>query len=413
MLPKHLLLGIPDHRKISLDGRIWPVVYQGPAARWDLDSILASGVTIDDRTKTAYTSTGILEDDLDTQQIAYKFLGYLGTTPMPHIDRCNTAPPLDPNTFSDGSYLHPGQGLASATFGVWYPERECEDVTDEELEFCRQVLRAEGQQTAGVSIAGSLPGVYNSSTRAELAGSIVSFAKPGALHLALDNLSVVNGIKRILDGGKRARRPWSLRSDADLWEIAERAINAKGRNSITVTWTKGHATWRHILDGITSERNAIGNGYADAAADAGHEAVDKHDEQTVLSNIAAGQDAYVKLIFRLQRYALAIIKADKSARDENGFIPKGKTAPVQWLEIPTEIGRLDFTEGCSLDFLKIPLSVERKLEEECIFWKLTRWTTKGRPTTWLEMFALFRLWGGGQTHEPRHAYTQTFFPAKP
>ena len=307
MLRKHLLLGIPDHRKITLDGRLKAVDYQGPAARWDLDSLLATGVNCDDRTRDAYTATGILENDLDTQQIAYKFLGYLGATPMPQIIECTTAPPPDPNTFSDGSYLHPGQGLAYATFRVWHPERRGDEVTDAELEFCRQVLAVERQGAPGVSIAGSLPGVYNSSTRAELAGAIVSMTKPGALHLALDNLSVVNGIQRILDGAKRAlawnfctclsgRRPWSFRSDGDLWEIAERAIKARGVNSIAVSWTKGHATWRHILNGVTTERNAIGNGYADAAADAGHEVVDKHDQQLVLSHIAAGQASYTIFI---------------------------------------------------------------------------------------------------------------------
>ena len=224
--------------------------------------------------------------------------------------------------------------------------------------------------------------------------------KPGALHLALDNLSVVNGIQRILEGGKRPRRPWSLRPDGDLWEIAERAIKARGFNSIAVTWTKGHATWRHILEGVTTERSAIGNGYADAAADAGHEAVDKHDQQAVLNHIAAGQKAYTKLIARLQRYALAIMRADKVAREENGFVPKGKSAPVQWLQVPIEISRPDCAEGCSLEFLDIPWAIEKNLAEEAIFWRCTQWTTKGRPTTWLELYALFRIWGGGQRHEP-------------
>ena len=45
----------------------------------------------------------------------------------------------------------------------------------------------------GLSImAGTLSGVYNSSTRAELAAVIACLPKPGAIHIALDNRSVVD-----------------------------------------------------------------------------------------------------------------------------------------------------------------------------------------------------------------------------
>ena len=121
-------------------------------------------------------------------------------------------------------------------------------------------------------------------------------AKPGPLHIALDNLSVVNGVQDILDGTQRSRRPWALRADGDLWTIAEQAINIRGASPIKVAWTKGHATWIHFLQGISTHRGAIGNCYADAAADQGHKAAGRHDEQAVLSHINEMQMAYTQLM---------------------------------------------------------------------------------------------------------------------
>ena len=99
-------------------------------------------------------------------------------------------------------------------------------------------------------MAGSIPGVHNSSTRTELASVISALAKPGGLHIALDNLSVVQGIQSMLEGSSKTKRHWGLRPDGDLWQIAQEAIFARNPLSIAVTWTKGHATWRHIHEGI-------------------------------------------------------------------------------------------------------------------------------------------------------------------
>jgi len=173
-LPRHLLLGIPDHRKASLSGNLYPICYQGAGARWDLDCLLDSGVSISDETKAAYEATGIVDGELDAQQIAYKFLSYLGASPAPRINRCNEGPPELPNLFTDGSYLHPGQCLALASFGSWQPDRLLNEVTEEEQDFCRVVQCDVGKSPPGISMAGTIPGVFSSSTRAELAGVIAS-----------------------------------------------------------------------------------------------------------------------------------------------------------------------------------------------------------------------------------------------
>ena len=89
---------------------------------------------------------------------------------------------------------------------------------------------------------------------------------------------------------------------------------ARNPKSVATTWTKGHATWEHILDGVVSSANATGNGLADVAADQGHVAVGRQQEQCILSYLAATQKSYALLIARMQRYALAILAADKASR---------------------------------------------------------------------------------------------------
>jgi hypothetical protein len=122
-LPRHLLLGVPDHRTANLSGNLSPINHKGHGAKWDLDCLLDAAITISDEVKDAYEVTGIIEAELTTQQVAYKFLGYLGASPAPRIMRCDGRPPDQPNVYTDGSYLHPGLCLAYASFGSWEPAR--------------------------------------------------------------------------------------------------------------------------------------------------------------------------------------------------------------------------------------------------------------------------------------------------
>ncbi len=47
------------------------------------------------------------------------------------------------------------------------------------------------------------------------------------------------------------------------------AIQAKGIDSVKITWVKGHATEEHILKGISTATKKEGNDAADEAADKG------------------------------------------------------------------------------------------------------------------------------------------------
>ena len=251
----------------------------------------------------------------------------------------------------------------------------------------------------GLMMAGTIPGVYSSSTRAELASVIAALPKPGGLYFALDNRAVVDGIVNILNGFT-SRRPWALRPDGDLWSVAESAIAQRGRHSLRVRWTKGHATWWHIVGGYCTSRDVVCNGMSDIAADKGHQVTHRTDEQLIMSFLARGQRAYCKLIWRMQRYAIAIIKADSAERARREFVPRGKTALMQWIEAPPDpIIRPPCAQGARLSMLSLPRNLEGYLAEVSIFWQRTLWDPNGKPTTWLEIFALFRLWGGGKRGE--------------
>ena len=266
----------------------------------------------------------------------------------------------------------------------------------------------DGKDPPGISLAGVIPGVFGSSTRAELASVIAALAKPGPLHIALDNLGVVFGVIALLEGILTSTRPWALRPDGDLWAIAEKAIALSGASSISVAWTKGHATWIHLLNGTSTYRDAIGNGFADAAADHGHKVVGRHDEQRVLDCIAAKQNAYATMMIRFQRYAIAILRADKDERDRRSFTYTGKTGTITWIDLPLEPRpRPSFEEGCTLSFMALPRNLEKHLDEIAIFWQNSCWAPNGKPTTWLEIYALFKLWGG---ESPRRPWMSTVLP---
>ena len=185
-----------------------------------MDCLLDGGVAISDEVKEAFNATGVRDEGLNIQEVAYKFLKYLGSSPAPRIHRCEGIPPQLPNVYTDGSYLHPGSCLAHASFVSWEPARTIDALIEEESDFCRPLKHLGRKGPSGISMAGTIPGVLSSSTRAELAGVIAAMAKPGPLHIALDNLSVGNGVQDILDGTQRSRRPWALRADGDLWTIA-------------------------------------------------------------------------------------------------------------------------------------------------------------------------------------------------
>jgi hypothetical protein len=219
-------------------------------------------------------------------QLSYRLLSYVGDSQLPRINITNDIAPKKPSSFTDGSLRHPGTSLALGMFGIWEPGRDYATTGPEEHDFSRPVGLKRVHQLNGTLMAGILSGVYNSSTRAELAGVIACLPKPGGLHIALDNRSVVDRASAIIAGTFYRRKPWGLLNDGDLWQAFEIAIKQRGAKSVAISWTKGHSTWQQIMAN-SSNASVVGNSIADGAADLGFEAAGKSDINCVLEFHAA------------------------------------------------------------------------------------------------------------------------------
>ena len=121
-----------------------------------------------------------------------------------------------------------------------------------------------------MGISARLWGADSSSTRAEIAGGVVSLIMPGPVHLASDSLGFVTKANETLQKpSTMPKRPYSIQTDGDRWHIFHNVTLQKGPGSIRISWTKGHAKAAHILAGSSSPFQLIQNDQADATADFG------------------------------------------------------------------------------------------------------------------------------------------------
>ena len=205
-------------------------------------------------------------------------------------------------------------------------------------------------------------------------------------------------------------------TDGDLWQTFADAITLRGAHSVKLSWTKGHSSWQRVAASVANPENAyalsnvVGNSIADAAADRGHEAVGIEDVQRVLDFHATKLKAFAKLIERLQKYAAALLLHDRECHREAGIGTKSKNL-VTLLHAPPVTARRSFYDGVSLSLHPLPPDMTESHRGLHIFWDCTRWdfsSETSRPTTWIELFALYRLWGGGDQEEDPHARKPRF-----
>ena len=96
-------------------------------------------------------------------------------------------------------------------------------------------------------------------------GVILALQSSGAVHLGVDNLSVVRHVGRLLDG-RCGSVPFELVKDGDLLLLIERMLHLRGLDTVRVTKVKGHADEGMVLDGRVREVDRLGNDAADEAA---------------------------------------------------------------------------------------------------------------------------------------------------
>ena len=95
---------------------------------------------------------------------------------------------------------------------------------------------------------------------------ILSLQSSGAVHLGVDNLTVVRHVGRLLDG-HHGSVLFELVKDGDLLLLIDRMLLLKGFGTVRVTEVKGHADEDMVLHGRVREVDRFGNDPADEAAD--------------------------------------------------------------------------------------------------------------------------------------------------
>eukprot|EP00973_Karenia_brevis_P007575 1026279-Karenia_brevis.AAC.1 len=95
-----------------------------------------------------------------------------------------------------------------------------------------------------------LRGPSTSSTRPELLALILATLAPRAIHMGIDNLTVVRKANKFLSrlmGPTSVHPPnFAIIGDGDLWRLFWNIAAAKGPSSIRVTKVKGHALWEDV-----------------------------------------------------------------------------------------------------------------------------------------------------------------------
>ncbi len=202
---------------------------------------------------------GLLQEDglssevLNARQ-AFLFLKRLKDKPtmlMPM--RCRVPAPTNINVFTDGSWQYPLRYyFALGGAGIWWPDRKLKGhpISTAEYELAHRTVTHDG-----VRIFAPIGGFAGSSTRTELAAGILAISAHGPTHIGSDSEVFVNGANALLNNLRKGvdKQPtWKCISDGDLREHFYLAAKSKGPRSIHLTWTKGHATDKHVAEGITT-----------------------------------------------------------------------------------------------------------------------------------------------------------------
>ena len=112
----------------------------------------------------------------------------------------------------------------------------------------------------------SVPCPSQTVQRAEFWEVILALQAAGAVHLGVDNLSVVRHVDRLLDSNF-GPCPAELVKDGDLISIKNKMLDMRGRNTVRVSTVLGHADEGVVRDGRVRELDRIGNNAADEVAD--------------------------------------------------------------------------------------------------------------------------------------------------
>ena len=389
---------------------------------------------------------------------------------LPIGSPCPEVAPDHPNVWTDGTKTMPTRPQWSlAAFGIWHPARAASDARPLEASIGSTVSNA---FTANqLAIAGVLSGTRSSSTRAEIAAGLAAMIAPWPVHIGTDSQSfaaklhnmlqshrdtaaarhnrdtaaarqdrdtaadkgwspgharvgpqvmqglvlcgpsgsLTNATTRAQDSPRHKLKPICLHKDGDLWQAIDTTIATKGHQAIKVSWFKGHAGFKHLLDGTATPSSLVHNHIADLVADLGNEQTWWHDGTLELSiYYEAKQRAYIVLLKRIHAMQLRILTIEKATREDRlqRAASRGRIDPSSKAQLKGLANRAfvapPLEDGIEMHIQK-PLFHNIDAEDITLqlhlflFFKRSRWvpTTLGtNGSSWLEIFARFRAVGG-------------------
>ena len=155
-------------------------------------------------------------------------------------------------------------------------------------------------------------------------GVILALQSSGAVHLGVDNLSVVRHVGRLLDSC-HGPVPFELVNDGDLLLLIERMLHHRALDKVRISKAKGHADEEMVLDGQVREVDRLGNDAADEAADFGRWRVSLAviDARRNLSGVCG---RWYPVILDLHLFFIAISRAVVNHDGLGGIAPD----PLVW-----------------------------------------------------------------------------------
>ena len=262
--------GAPQPENAALD-TMWKL---GRCNPHELDSshqalALINHCWVDETCHTKHPPMHIHHHVLSARQLFARASGHIHEDfELPPINTIEGAAPDEPNVYADGSASLPNTlQWSTAVIGIFYPERN-QPYTQIEDDLMTCGFAKDGKYEAYAAVSGP----NAASTRAELGAMLGASLAPFPIHVAMDNISVVNRTQLLIRGIPiHPYKPWQLLRDGHLWKALSDAIYQRGPGSIAASWVKGRAKAIHIQKGITTLYHKLRNDRVDTIADDGQE----------------------------------------------------------------------------------------------------------------------------------------------
>ena len=188
-----------------------------------------------------------------------------------------------------------------------------------------------------------------------------------------------------------------MHNGGDLWEQFHDFLKAKGTNSVTIKWAKGHAKQEHIDKGATNTKNKSGNDKADENAEEGTELhhrtlreatkwlANRHRSYTkFMKNVATHIiEAYI-----IHKQLDEMIHEDGTKCDKRMYY-KSLRYP---LESRTNKMHTIAHLGHYSSFIKDDATTEH-IHSFLENMSVVKADEQNRPITWLELYILYRIRG--------------------